>query len=360
VDTDADRVTAWRIASQKLGAGRCRQPEQAVAWLGGIQAQDHQGAKWSIGLRTEGCTDREVEQAIRERRIVRTWMFRGTLHFVAAVDLSWLTSLLAPGIIRANARRYRQLDLDDASFEKAREVMREALRRNGFLTRAEIGARFKEKGVPAEGQQLPYLLQRAALDGAICQGPLRGKEPTYVLAADWAVPGPTLDHENAPGRLAGRYFASHGPATRRDFSWWTGLSAGQVGPALEGAPELQRMEVQGIEYWAAEAPHCPGTGGWLLPPFDEYLLGYKDRHPQLDAEHVKRINAGGGMPKPAVVVNGRVAGLWTHKQKKHELAVDIHPFRALSPAERELIEAAAEDLGRFMSMPVAVSFTPAD
>jgi len=117
----ADRRTlkAWRLASQSMGNRQWQRPAQVVEWLAGVQAQDYPWAQWSIGLRTDRCNSQDVEQAIHGRQIVRTWMFRGTLHFVAATDLSWLTSLLAPGIIKKSARRYRQLDLDDRAFVKA-------------------------------------------------------------------------------------------------------------------------------------------------------------------------------------------------------------------------------------------------
>ncbi|HEY3288562.1 MAG TPA: crosslink repair DNA glycosylase YcaQ family protein, partial [Anaerolineae bacterium] len=102
-----------------MSSNRRDRPEEVVQWLGGVQAQDYQWAKWSIGLRTNECTDDDVEQAIGDVRIVRTWMFRGSLHFVAASDLAWLTLLLAPGIIKGNTRRYTQLELDNAAFARS-------------------------------------------------------------------------------------------------------------------------------------------------------------------------------------------------------------------------------------------------
>jgi hypothetical protein len=349
---DSDRFRAWRLVSHRMGTQPWQRPEQAVEWMGGIQAQDYRGAKWSIALRTEACSDEDVERAIQDRRIVRTWMYRGTLHFVGVRDLSWLTALLAPRTISKNARRYRQLELDDAAFEKSQQVLRRTLAAKGSLTRSEIKARFERESVPAAGQQVPYLLQRAALDGVICLGPQRGHEPTYVLVSDWVGVQRPTDPDEALQRLAARYFASHGPATWQDLSWWAGLSAGQARTATEAASGLEPIDVDGAQYWAtcAPVPTSLPARGHLLPRFDDYLLGYKDRSMVLDPAWTKQVNAGGGMPRPTVVVNGEVLGTWSRKIERQELIISIEPFRDLGSRECELIREAVNQFGRFQSM----------
>jgi hypothetical protein len=183
---DQDLVIAWRLRSQRLEGPPAGQPEEVVRRLGAVQAQDDHWGRWSIGLRAHGCTAADVEEAVRERRIIRTWLLRGTLHFVATPDVGWLTAMVGRRIISGNARRYRELELDDTAFSRSEEVLRRALEREGSLTRTEIKARFMETGVPAEGQQLAHLLQRAALDGVICFGLPRGSKPAYVLLSEWA------------------------------------------------------------------------------------------------------------------------------------------------------------------------------
>lgn len=355
---DRPTLIAWRLASQSMGNRRWQRAVQVVEWLGGVQAQDYPWAQWSIGLRTDRCNGQDVEQAIDDRQIVRAWMFRGTLHFVAASDLSWLTSLLAPGIIKKNARRYRQLELDDAVFEKSQAVLQHALERRGPLTRAEIKTHFDKEGVPAEGQQVPYLLQRAALDGLICHGPHRGREPAYVLLSEWIGAQPALDRAQALALLAIRYFSSHGPATQQDFAWWSGLTAPELRLAIDSAPEVVPLEVDGVQYWVIGDPPPAGVAeiAYLLPPFDEYLLGYKERSLVLDPAHAKRVNAGGGMLRPTVMVNGDILGIWKQKMKKQEMAVTIQPFRDLESHERDLIDRAASQLSSFKSVRVTIGF----
>ncbi len=341
-----------------LSAARLDTPAQAAAWLGGVQAQDYQWAKWSTGLRIGGITGAQVEQAVQERQIVRTWMMRGTLHFVAAGDLGWITALLAPGIIQGNARRYRQLELDKAVFSKSQAVLRRVMESSGPLIRSEIQAHFDQQGIPAQGQQLPYLLQRLALDGLICFGPLRGRQPTYVLLADWIGEQPVLDRREALALLASRYFASHGPASLQDFAWWSGLSAREARQAVDSAATLVALDVDGVRYWASgELPTAAAFEcAHLLPPFDDYLLGYKDRSMVLDPAYAKQVNAGGGMPRPTVLVNGEILAVWSYQLKKQKLFISIHPFRKLASREVDLIAQAAAELGSFLSVSVEMDF----
>jgi hypothetical protein len=356
--TDDNQLIAWRLRLQLLCTQRLQKPEQVVAWLGGVQAQDYRGAKWSVGLRSEGCTDEEVEQAIQAHKVVRTWMFRGTLHFVHADDLAWLTSLLAPGIIKRNARRYRQLELDEKAFTTSQQVLQQTLERYESLTRAEIKTYFEQQGVPAVGQQVPYLLQRAALDGLICQGRYVGNEPTYVLLSDWVETQQTYDQEEVLGILARRYFSSHAPATLKDFSWWSGLGAKDVRLAIEITSELESIDFDGKKYWtSSEIPPTDITDcGCLLPPFDDYLIGYKERTLVLDPQYSKRVNPGGGMPKPTVMVKGNIVGVWKYQMKKGVMLITIELFEDLEPHDRDFIDQAVNQFSEFKSLPVEANF----
>jgi hypothetical protein len=355
---DKDAMKAWRLSSQQINPRRLHGPGEVVKWLCGVQAQDYGWAKWSIGLRLDGCKDETVERAIQDRRIVRTWMFRGTLHFVGAEDLAWLTSLVAPRVIKSNARRYQQLELDDAAFVRSQNVIQRALDANGSLTRSEIKTYFENEKVPAEGQQVPYLLQRAALDGLICQGLQRGNEPTYVLQSDWIGTQQTFEQAEGLWLLAARYFSSHGPATQQDFGWWSGLTAGEVRRALDHVREVMPVELNNVRYWGiGDPPLTEGKGiGYLLPPFDEYLLGYKGRSLVLDSNFAKRVNAGGGVFMPTVMVNGEIVGIWAYKLKRHKMVVSIQPFRNLESHERDVIDRALCQFSCFKSVLFEVHF----
>ena len=354
VDLPLPSVALGRLSSQLLSQPSDSPPELVVAWLGGVQAQDYRWAKWSVGLRMPGATDADVERAVAERRIVRTWAFRGTLHFVAADDVRWLLRLLAPRVIASNARRYRQLELDEDTLARSNDAIGRVLDGGRELIRSELAEALEAAGISVEGQRIFYMVQRAALDAVICHGPMRGSKPTFVLLADWLDAVEDADPEAADSVLATRYVNSHGPATVQDFAWWAGLPVSAARGALCAVPAIERTEVDGVERWGAvdRTPVGDEDTAHLLPPYDDYLLGYKDRSAVLDPTVAKSVNAGGGMPKPALVVDGQVVGTWRRESRGGAIAITLEPFRTLSARDRALIADAARRYGGFAGRPV--------
>jgi hypothetical protein len=348
-----------------------------------VQAQEYAWAKWSIGLRLLGVTDTaptstasrqargplstssatdaasalsaSVTQSITGGALIRTWAFRGTLHFVAAADVGWLTALLAPTIIAGNERRYRQLGLDAADFIKSNRMIEKVLGEERPLPRSQIAAALEAAGLSAAGQRLPYLLQRAALDGLICLGQPEGRESTYTLLTGQVLSGRTLTGEEALAELTQRYFASHGPATAADFIWWSGLPATDARRGIAAVQSsLSQIQEDGPGFWTVETalPAISSPTACCLPPFDEYLLGYKDRSAVLHSDHVKKVNAGGGVPKPTIILDGKVIGVWQRTTKKRVLQVSSDLFGPLSEAEGTAVMQAIERFAQFYEMPV--------
>ncbi len=349
-DTALSDLISWRLQSQQLTTPGLHTAAQVFSRLGAIQAQDYEMAKWSIGLRMQSAGEAVVEQAIANHEIVRSWSLRGTLHFLAAEDVHWLNGFLAPMIIAGNQRRYRQLELDETDFATSHKVLQKVLAGGKALTRTQIAEALESQGVSAKGQRAPYLLQRATFEDLICHGPLAGRDPTYVLLDEWIQPSAGIPHDEALARLAQRYFSSHGPASLQDFAWWSGLKVSISRQGLETVrSSLASVKVNGEELWAGrdfdlgEVTHR----AHILPPFDEYLLGYKDRSLVLDPAHTKKVNAGGGMPKPAVLLDGMVAGIWKRSVKKNGIQVSIEPFDRLEEAQVDAIQAAARRYAEF-------------
>src|SRR5688572_11015524 len=105
-------IAHHRLSNQHIAGALFEKPGDVVWWLGAVQAQDYLGSLWAVGLRTQNATLEDIERAINDRKIVRTWPMRGTLHFVAPEDVRWMLKLLTPRIIANSQRRYQQLDLD--------------------------------------------------------------------------------------------------------------------------------------------------------------------------------------------------------------------------------------------------------
>jgi hypothetical protein len=99
---------------QSIASTALEKPENVVKRLGVVQAQDYSSALWAVGLRMKAATEQTIEQAISDRKFIRTWPMRGTLHFVASEDVRWMLPLLTPRIIAKATRRHKQLELDAA------------------------------------------------------------------------------------------------------------------------------------------------------------------------------------------------------------------------------------------------------
>ncbi|HEX6766304.1 MAG TPA: crosslink repair DNA glycosylase YcaQ family protein, partial [Polyangiaceae bacterium] len=95
-----------------------------------------------------------------------------------------------------------------------------------------------------------------------------------------------------------------------------------------------------------------GSTAYLLPAFDECLVGYQDRSAFVDRAHVKKVNAGGGMLRPALVIEGRVLGTWQRRLEKRAVSIAVRPFRKLVASEEKSVAAAAERYAAFLGLPV--------
>jgi hypothetical protein len=356
---DRRRVAGLRLAAQLVEPVGPTDPAAVVARLGAVQAQDYPAALWAIGLRAGGADRDLVVRAVEEARIVRTWPMRGTLHFVAAADLRWLVALLAPRAIRGAASRYRELGLDDGVVARAADVLTAALTGGRRLARPDAYRVLEEGGVSAEGQRGILLLSRLSMEGLLCCGPFEGRQPTFVLVQEWvpAAPAP----QDPLAELATRYIAGHGPATAADLSWWSGLPLTASREAIEAAGARLRRFTLGEREWWVSTDHQvddvrPAAGVHLLPGFDEYLLGYRDRSAVLPPEHRDAVAPGGnGVFRPMLVVNGQIAGTWTRRSTTKTTQVNLVPFgsstQAVSASQQAAVRRALARYADFLGTP---------
>jgi len=343
-------IARLRLLNQQISAPTAAAPEDVVAHFGAMQAQDYAGALWAIGLRCPGSTEADIERAVTERRIVRTWPMRGTLHFVAADDVRWMLELMTPRVIAASRKRWTELELSEAIFAKCRKVMEKLLRGGVALTRDDLLAGLERNGISAAGGRAYHIPWRLAQERVICFGPRAGKQKTFVLLDEWIPKSRELSGEAALAELALRYFTSHGPALQSDFAWWSGLKSSDAKIAIAAASsQLASQSIDGRIYWMPSAAAGVGAGerGFLLPGFDEFLLGYTDRSAVLDPKHATKIVPGGnGMFLATLVQDGEVVGTWKRSEGK-TIVVTPAPFKRLSKrCFAEALERYGEYLGR--------------
>ena len=331
---------------------------QVVKEVCGLQAQDANAAALAVRVRSTGLVATDVEQArVQQRSIVRTWGPRGTLHLLATEDLHWLLTLFGPIFIAGNRSRRLELGLDDDIAVRGAQIIRDILAGQGPLTRDELVEQLAARGLHLEGQARPHLIFYAALQGILCLGPDRGAKPTYVLLDDWIDRASltSLSREAAYEELARRYLSAYGPANADDMAAWSGLPVSEIRAAWKRiAGSLIEVEVAGQPAWMLKAhlarlDECPNHPliVRLLPGFDTYLLGYRSRDLAVAPRYAKRINAGGGMIRPALLINGQTVGTWKSKLKKKQLDVAMEPFEQLPPEVQPALEAEAADIARF-------------
>jgi Winged helix DNA-binding domain len=325
--------------------------------MGAVQAQEYGPAKWGLALRSQpGTTEAAIERALNQGRILRTHVLRPTWHFVTREDIRWMLELSAPQVHRRMAPYDRQLGLDADVKIRATRIIERALGESRCLTRQELGARLVRARLPGTTMHLAHLAMYAELEGVICSGPRRGKQFTYALLADRSPAAPRLSRDEALAELARRYFTSHGPATVRDFAWWSGLKAAEARRGLEMNP-AKSQEVDGVKYWAigrSPTNSKTRTTVHLLPGFDEYLVAYRDRHA---VPHSLYANPSFRLAAGALVIGGQVAGAWRTIPGDKRLLVEVETPRQLTGGERRALARAAARYGRFLGVPVSVSLT---
>lgn len=307
------------------------------------QAQDLQGALLAIGLRVPGARLTDVRAALDDGSVVRSWPMRGTLHLVAPEDLRWMLDLTAERLHRVVAGRHRELDITWADIEKCRDVALDRVAGGGSVSRAELFAAFEAAGQPTTGQRGYHILGSLCRHAWLVQGPLAAHQQLLVAFDEWIPVSRTLGRQEAIAEFMLRYFRSHGPATVRDFGWWTQLPLPEVRAALEQVREqLVELEYGGATYWMSpetEALLDDGVPGQrsvlLLPGFDEFLLGYMDRSHVLAPEHANKIVPGGnGVFKKTIVAGGEVIGTWTRTGTSGSAAVVPELFDEAKPFGR--------------------------
>jgi len=376
-------VRLLRLRAQRLGpdTGADTVPE-VVRSTCGIQAQDRGAGTLSIRPRNRDLTAADVERALTEERsIVRTWCMRGTLHFVASEDLSWLLSLFGPHYTARGPERRALAEggIDDEAADRAMAVIHDALAADGPLTREEIAAHLRDGGVDVdpEGQAPYYLVRRAALCGVLCEVTPKDGTIAYDLLDEWlpssAAFDRTPDRDDALATLARRYLRAFGPATVEDFATWCRLYKRDVRKAwhligdervavrTDGddtddermamlADRVSEIEVVTADESGADRDHDDDHDRVvrLLPYYDTSLLGYETDSRGVPAEYTKRVWPGSALIRPTVTIDGRTVGIWTLDRSRKIATVEIEPFDTLDETTELGIDAEIRDIGRFL------------
>ncbi|HET9913844.1 MAG TPA: winged helix DNA-binding domain-containing protein [Anaerolineales bacterium] len=351
-------IVRHRLHNQFLSQTNCTSPAQVVEQLGAVQSQDYAGAKWALAQRLKDpATDAAIDKAFNEGKILRTHVMRPTWHFVAPRDIRWLLMLTGPRVQAGNAFMYRKTELDKDILKKSYRVLEKALQGNRQLTRAELGAAFEKAGIPAEGQRLGYFMMSAELDGLICSGGRKGKQFTYALLEERAPRVRPLKRDEALAELVRRYFTTRGPATLHDFTWWSGLTMADAKKGIEMVkPEFVSEELDGQSYWFADSINPvreKSPTAHLLPNYDEYFIGFKDRSAigkrvgPLRSEEDKL-----ALYVHIIILDGQIVGGWRRTITKNAVILERQLLTDLTRSEERALSREADRYSEFLQLPV--------
>jgi hypothetical protein len=346
-------IPAVRLANQFIGGVPRKSLTEVIGSLGAIQAQDFLMVKWAIGKRLPQSTEKKFNEAFASGEILRTHLLRPTWHLVAAEDIRWMLSLTAPHIKASVKSSHKHLGLTESVVRKCNRVIERALVSQKSLTREVLAHRLEKSGISTRGDnRLSHILLCAELDGLVCSGPPAGNKQTYALLDDRVPLNSTLSREESLGELARRYFKTRGPATLRDFIWWSGLRSKDATHALESVKsEFVSESFESTVYWhsnSAVRAGSPKSNIHLLPAFDEFLIAYKDRSAVIGAPHLKKAVTSNGLFYPIVVIEGTVAGIWKRRTGESGVTIDVEFFQRPGRKIKEALESERQALTNFL------------
>lgn len=313
---------AIRLLSQQLISPQFTNPEDVVAHMGAMQAQDYRMVRWAVAMRTKRPSSKAFRKAFDEGKIIRMHLLRGTWQLIAAGNYWWMLRLFAPkakatlnGWMHAN-----KIIIGEKEEHAIREILIEKAMERESLTKKDFYIALQERGIKMDDHRLRYHLMLAEYSGTLCSGNLTAKEASFSLVEKKIKNRPSLmGRDEMLMLLAKKYFQGHAPATFEDYVWWSGLGAANCRRGMELlGNELQKERWKGYDFYLMDGCRTRGFrkgNALLLPPYDEYLIGYKTRELALAPPHVPYAHTDNGIFFPVIAEDGIVCGNWSPWKK---------------------------------------------
>lgn len=353
-------IARFRLRRHHLAGG---QPADAVTIcrdVCGVQAQVMSAAYLQLWTRNHAITRVEIESALwKSRSLVKTSLMRQTLHLIPADEFPLYIAALRPSRVAGALRLMARFGIDRDEGEALTPLIMEALS-SGALSRPSIAAAIRpkvSKRVRTWMENSWSMIRVPVAEGLICYGSGESNEVAFIRVDSWLpqLKPASISATEAQCALLRKYLRAYGPATLTDFSHWSGISMQEVKP-LRLLLENELAEIPGdkknLLLLREDVAILNGTRGTkscirLLPSFDSYLLAHREKNHLLSAKHYKLVYRNQGWISPVVLIDGEVAGVWSHKLHNKRLHVEIKPFAKLSKAARAGVEHEAERLAGF-------------
>ena len=316
-----------RLLNQQLAAPQFNDPAMVVSHMGAMQAQEYRMMRWAVEMRTRKPSEKAFKKAFDDGRIIRLHLMRGTWQLVSANDYWTLLDLCAPKAIAVTKgwMSSNKISIPDGELMLVRDIIAQTASDKGSVTKEDIVAALAEKGVRMDDHRLSYHIRMAEMSGTICSGDLLPMKATYALTAAKVKNRNKKDHDETLMIFTRKYFQSRQPATLEDFVWWSGLNISDCRRGIELLGDrIHKEKIKGREFYFTDNCRTRGfrKGKYLLvPPYDEYLIGYKSRDIVLPEEHRHKAHNNSGIFQPIITLDGIVCGNW--KPFKDECNVEF-------------------------------------
>lgn len=346
-------ISKLRLQNQKIDTTTFTKANDVVSWMGAMQAQDYAMSKWAIGQRMVSAKDKIIEEALDDALIIRTHLLRPTWHIVSAEDIYWMLELTAPRIKSSMKSRDKELGLTTEVYTKSFGLLEKMFLDGTYLNREQISGILNAANIKTDENRLSHILMNAELEKLICSGRRTGNKLTYGLLSERVPVRKAFIKDDALAELAKRYFTSHGPATLKDFTWWSGLSVTDATKALESVkPDFISETVGHENYWMKTESlnmNRSGKSVHLLPAFDEFLISYRDRNASIELVHNSKAISNNGIFYPVIVINGQVAGTWKRTTQKDKVQIETTLFIDINKKYGALIEKEIKIYSEFLN-----------
>ena len=308
---------AIRLLNQQLAAPQFKKPVEVVSHMGAMQAQDYRMMRWAVAMRTQKPSHKAFKEAFDSGQIIRLHLMRGTWQLVTAEDYWPFLTLCAPKAIAVTKgwMSSNKITISDEELNRVRQIFQQTAADKGSATKDDFVQALAAKDISLDDHRLSYHIRMAEMAGVLCSGDLLPTKATYALTAYKVKFKGTIDRDEALMRYTRKYFQSRQPATLEDFVWWSGLNVSDCKRGIELLGDSIHMEKwKGREFYLTDDCRTRGfkKGKFLLiPPYDEYLIGYKSRDIVLSPEHRHHAHNNSGIFKPIIAHDGIICGNWS-------------------------------------------------
>lgn len=312
---------AIRLLNQQLICPQFSTPVEVVGHMGAIQAQDYRMMRWAVAMRTRKPSARAFKQAFDSGQIIRLHLMRGTWQLVSADDYWSLLTLCAPKAMAVTRgwMHSNGISIPDDEVKTIGRILSQTASDLGSATKDDFCMALEENGIRMDNHRLSYHIRMAELTGVLCSGNLMPMKATYALVAEKVKPRQQIDRDEALLALTRQYFQSRQPATLNDFVWWSGLNVADCRRGIElMGNSISCVKWHGQDFYVTDGCRTRGfrKGRYLMiPPYDEYLIGYKSREIVLQPEFRHKAHNNSGIFQPIITLDGIVCGNWAPYKK---------------------------------------------